>query len=148
MRYEGRREQGSDSPLLRGIVASGNVGVVDEVSAPQYVRHDLRPTVAPPGAEGQKQIASAFREAFSHLRFTVELVLGEGDYVAARWTATCADSGRWGGLEPTGRSIHYTGVNLFRLESGRVAEISNYRDDLGLREQLGASIFAGAPPHS
>jgi steroid delta-isomerase-like uncharacterized protein len=127
---------------------NGNVDVADEVFAPDYIRHDLRPTAAPPGPRGQKQVAAAFREAFPDLRFNVELVLGEGDYVAARWTATGTHSGPWGGLEPTGRSIDYTGVNIFRFENGRVAEIWNYRDDLGLGEQLGASVFAGAPPQT
>jgi len=51
-------------------------------------------------------------------------------------------------LDPTGRSIDYTGVNIFRFEKGRVAEIWNYRDDLGLGEQLGASVFAGASPQT
>ena len=124
----------------------GNLDVADEVFAHDYVRHDLRPTAAPPGPEGQKKVAAAFREAFPDLRFNVELVLAEGDYVAARWTATGTHSGSWGELAPTGRSVQYTGVNIFRFENGRVAEIWNYRDDLGLREQLGASVFAGAPP--
>lgn len=126
----------------------GNLDVADEVFAADYIRHDLRQTAAPPGPPGQKQVAAAFREAFPDLRFEVELVLGEGDYVAARWTATGTHSRPWGGLEPTGRSVDYTGVNIFRFENGRVAEIWNFRDDLGLREQLGASVFAGAPPQA
>jgi len=32
------------------------------------------------------------------------------------------------------------------FEDGKVAEIWNHRDDLGLMEQLGARIFAGADP--
>jgi steroid delta-isomerase-like uncharacterized protein len=124
----------------------GNFEVASEVFAADYVRHDLRPTHASPGAEGQQQIARAFREGFPDLRFAVEIVIAENDYVAARWTATGTHTGRWGNVEPTGRSVTFSGVNIFRFESGRVAEIWNHRDDLGLQEQLGAAVFAGAAP--
>ncbi|MEV4319420.1 ester cyclase [Actinocrispum sp. NPDC049592] len=59
----------------------GAVDFADQVFPDDYVRHDLRPTEAAPGPEGQKQIAAAFRSAFPDLRFTVELVFGEGDLI-------------------------------------------------------------------
>jgi hypothetical protein len=38
-------------------------------------------------------------------------------------------------------------VNIFRFgDEGKVVEIWNHRDDFGLREQLGAPVFAGAQP--
>jgi hypothetical protein len=38
-------------------------------------------------------------------------------------------------------------VNIFRFgDAGKVVEIWNHRDDLGLMEQLGEPVFAGAPP--
>jgi steroid delta-isomerase-like uncharacterized protein len=126
----------------------GNIDVADDVFAHDYVRHDLRATEAAPGPEGQKQVARAFRAAFPDLRFEVEIVIAEGDYVAARWAARGTHTGPWGAVEPTGRFITLSGVNIFRFESGRVAEIWNYRDDLGLQEQLGVAVFAGAPPRA
>ena len=124
----------------------GNVDVADDVFARDYVRHDLRATEAAPGPEGQKQIARAFRAAFPDLRFDVEIVIAEGEYVAARWTASGTHTGRWGNLDATGRFVTFSAVNIFRFERGRVAEIWNHRDDLGLQDQLGAAVFAGAPP--
>jgi hypothetical protein len=37
------------------------------------------------------------------------------------------------------------GVNIFRIRDGRVVELWNHRDDLGLMEQAGAPAFAGSP---
>jgi predicted ester cyclase len=122
--------------------------VADDVFAQDYVRHDFRATQAAPGPEGQKQIARAFRAAFPDLRFEVEMLIADGDYVAARWTAQGTNTGRWGDVDATGRSVIFSGVNVFRFESGRVAEIWNHRDDLGLQEQLGAPVFAAAPPRA
>jgi steroid delta-isomerase-like uncharacterized protein len=127
---------------------AGNLEVADEVFADDYVRHDLRPTAPAPGPEGQKRIAADFRAAFPDLRFDVELLLADGDFVISRWTASGTHLGTWGELEPTGRRVSFSGVNIFRFEGGQVAEIWNHRDDLGLMEQVGARIHAGARPDS
>jgi steroid delta-isomerase-like uncharacterized protein len=126
--------------------ARGNLDFAEQVFADEYVRHDLRPTEAAPGPTGQAQIAQAFRTAFPDLQWRVDLLLAEGDLVAARWTATGTQTGAWGGVAPTGRSAEFSGVNIFRFgASQKVVEIWNHRDDLGLQEQLGAAVYAGAP---
>jgi steroid delta-isomerase-like uncharacterized protein len=126
--------------------ARGNVGFAREVFADDYVRHDLRPTQAAPGAAGQASIAEQFRHAFPDLEWRIDLVVAENDLVAARWTASGTHTGRWGSLAPTGRRADFSGVNIFRFgDDGKVAEIWNHRDDLGLMDQLGAAVFAGAP---
>jgi len=124
----------------------GNVQFAHEVFADDYVRHDLRPTQAGPGAAGQAQIAEAFRAAFPDLRWRVDLLVADGDLVAARWTASGTHREAWAGLAPTGRRAEFSGVNIFRFDpTGKVVEIWNHRDDLGLQEQLGAAVHAGAP---
>jgi steroid delta-isomerase-like uncharacterized protein len=126
-----------------------NLGETDfafEVFAYDYVRHDFRKTDALPGPAGQKKIADDFRAAFPDLEMTVDFMIGEGDFVAGRWTATGTHTGSWGGVEPTGRRVKFSAVNLYRFEDGKVAEIWNHRDDLGLMEQLGVPIYAGAEP--
>ncbi|MGH3143242.1 MAG: ester cyclase [Gaiellales bacterium] len=124
----------------------GNADVAYEVFADDYVRHDLRPTEALPGPAGQKKIADDFRAAFPDLEFTIDVIVGEGDFVVGRWTASGTQSGSWGGREPTGRRATFSAVNIFRFEDGKVAEIWNHRDDLGLMEQLGVPVHAGASP--
>ena len=122
----------------------GNSDFAFEVFADDYIRHDLRPTGALPGPEGQKRIADDFRAAFPDLRVTVDLMVGEGDYVVGRWTASGTHLGSWGALEATGRQATFSAVNVFRIENGKVVEIWNHRDDFGLSEQIGSVIYAGA----
>jgi len=127
--------------------ARGNVQFAEEVFADDYVRHDLRPTQPAPGAAGQAQVAKAFRAAFPDLQWRVDLLVAEGDLVAARWTASGTHTGTWAGLAATGRRAEFSGVNIFRFDAtGKVVEIWNHRDDLGLQEQLGAAVHGGAPP--
>jgi steroid delta-isomerase-like uncharacterized protein len=124
--------------------AKGNLDVADELFADDYVRHDLRAGDPTPGPEGQKEIAAAFRTAFPDLTWEIDFLLADGDFVAGRWTATGTHLGPWAGVEPTGRPMSFSGINVFRFSGGRVVEIWNHRDDLGLRQQLGAPVYAGA----
>jgi steroid delta-isomerase-like uncharacterized protein len=126
----------------------GKLDAADELVAEDYVRHDLRPGDAPPGPAGQKAVAEKFRAAFPDVRLEVEALVAEGDLVVARWTMTGTHQGAWGDMPPTGKSIRFSGVNFFRMVSGKIAEIWNVRDDLGLREQLGVPIYAGYPEQS
>jgi steroid delta-isomerase-like uncharacterized protein len=135
------------SRFYEEVWALGNLEFAHEVFADEYVRHDLRPSEPPPGPEGQAIVAGTFRSAFPDLDWHVDLLLGEDDLVAARWTASGTHSGAWGEVAATGRRVSFSGVNVFRFGSaGKVVEIWNHRDDLGLMEQLGASVFAGAVP--
>ena len=124
----------------------GNTGVAFEVFADDYVRHDFRASDPPSGPAGQKKIADDFRAAFPDLRVEVDVIVGEQDFVVGRWTASGTHLGWWGDLEPTGRRVTFSAANIFRFENGKVAEIWNHRDDLGLQEQLGAAVHAGAAP--
>jgi steroid delta-isomerase-like uncharacterized protein len=124
----------------------GETDVAFEIFADDYVRHDPRGTEALPGPAGQKKIADDFRAAFPDLEFTVDFLIGEGDFVVGRWTATGTHTGAWGGREPTGRRATLTAVNIFRFDDGKVAELWNHRDDLGLAEQLGVPVHGGAAP--
>jgi steroid delta-isomerase-like uncharacterized protein len=122
----------------------GNVEFANEVFHDDYVRHDLRSSQAMPGPAGQAKIAADFRRSFPDAHWRVDLLLAEDDLVAARWTATGTHTGPWGSVEPTGKHASFAGVNIFRFANGKVAELWNHRDDLGLMTQVGAPIFAGS----
>jgi hypothetical protein len=42
--------------------------------------------------------------------------------------------------------MSFSGVNVFRFAGGKVVELWNHRDDLGLLQQLGVEVYAGAAP--
>jgi steroid delta-isomerase-like uncharacterized protein len=122
----------------------GNLDVVYEIFAPDYVRHDLRPGNPLPGPDGQKKIASDFRGAFPDLHTAIDFMVEEGEFVVSRWTAEGTHTGMWGDISPTGKRIRFCGVNIYRIRNGKVIELWNHRDDLGVMQQLGVPIFAGS----
>jgi steroid delta-isomerase-like uncharacterized protein len=121
----------------------GNLEFAKEVFHENYVRHDLRQGNPVAGAAGQMQIARDFRTAFPDLQIQIDLVFGDEEYIAARWTMTGTHTAQWGDIQPTNKKASFSGVNLFRFENGKVAEIWNHRDDLGLMQQLGVEVYAG-----
>ena len=125
--------------------AKGNLDVADEVFSEDYVRHDLRAGDPTPGPAGQKEIAAAFRDAFPDLTWQIDFLLADGDFVAGRWTVGGTHLGPWAGVEATGRTMRFSAINVFRFEDGKVVELWNHRDDLGLMHQLGGPVHAGAP---
>jgi len=122
----------------------GNLDAADTIFADDYVRHDLRPGNPLPGPAGQKKIAADFRAAFPDLHMTIDVIVAEGDIIAARWTTEGTNTGQWGSIPPTGKRAKFSGVNIFRIANGKVVEIWNHRDDLGVMQQLGAPIYAGS----
>ena len=116
-----------------------------EFFAEDSVRHELSGPVRG-GADGIARNAEAWCAAFPDTRYTVEDVIAEGDRVVARWSMTAIHRGEWRGVPPTGNQIRFRGVNIYRIEGGKVAEIWNFRDDLGLFQQLGVVTSLG-PRH-
>jgi steroid delta-isomerase-like uncharacterized protein len=116
---------------------SGNLGVVDELVAPEFVNHDAalpEPTV---GIEAAKASINGYREAFPDLRLTIELQLAEGEFVTTRWSARGTHQGDLMGMAPTGKQATVTGITIDRIVDGRFVESWTNWDTLGLMQQLG-----------
>ncbi len=88
-------------------------------------------------------VITACRAAFEHLNVTVEEMVAEGDRVAARFTARGVHKGEFMGLPPTGTPIIMTGIEIFRIENGRIAELWGEANLLGLMQQLGIAPAPG-----
>lgn len=82
----------------------GNVAVVDELTAPDFVDHHLPPGV-PPNAEGHKAWIQVARAGFPDIHLTIEDMIVEGGNVVARMAVTGTQTGEFMGVPPSGKSI-------------------------------------------
>ena len=62
----------------------GNVELLDELLAPEYINHTLAAPDLPPGPEGVKEVVSIFRSAMPDLRVVIEDMIAEGEKAATR----------------------------------------------------------------
>jgi steroid delta-isomerase-like uncharacterized protein len=114
----------------------GNMAVMDELLAPNFVHHSAPPGVTP-DREGFKQFASMLHTAFPDFRFTVEDVVAEGDKVATRATCRGTHKGEYMGIAPTGKQVTWTLIFIRRFKGGKIAEQWTESDSLGTMQQLG-----------
>ena len=125
----------------------GHFAVDDELISPDEVYHQ-HSVHGRGGPEWDKEAARRFRANFRDLHITLELTVEEGELLAVLWRIE-------GTHVATGKAIReYTGVNIFRIVNGRIAEVWNTRDDLGLYAQVGvipprsglaAQVFSKSP---
>ncbi len=78
----------------------GNLDLVDEVVASDYVGHDPASPDPLQGPDGVKEFISTYREAFHDARIRVEEQLAEGDLVATRWSGRGTHEGELMGSSP------------------------------------------------
>src|SRR5437764_13443655 len=69
------------------VVNRGNIGVIDKVTAENYVDHTAAPGM-PPGREGEKQWFLMLRAAFPDGHATLDDLIAEGDKRVVRGTMT------------------------------------------------------------
>ena len=116
--------------------ASSDLAIADGLVTPDFVSHSAPPGL-PSGPAGVKAWVGIFRSAFPNLYSVVDDVIAEGDRVVERFRAGGTHHGTFFGVPPTGRNGEITGINIFRMEDGRIAEHWGNSDDLGLMRQLG-----------
>jgi len=123
----------------------GNLGVIDELVASNYVGHDpAQPDMQ--GPEGIKEFITGYLAGFPDGRITIDGQLAEGDMVATRWTGRGTHKGELMGIPPTGKQVTVSGITISHVKNGKVVEEWSNWDTLGMLQQLGVvPEMAGAP---
>ena len=123
-----------------GMWATGNRDVAEEVFTPQYVNHqasDVGGGHTGRTLEDWKTLVADYHAAFGESRTRVLMQIAEGDLVATRWEFTATQTGTYLGHPPNGRTVTWTGVQIDRIEDGKIAESWVDWDMFRLFEELG-----------
>jgi steroid delta-isomerase-like uncharacterized protein len=123
--------------LLEEAFNSGNLDVIDELLAPEFVNYDAALPEPTTGIDAAKVNIGGYRAAFPDLRITLEQQVADGELVATRWTARGTHQGELFGIAPTGKQATVTGITIDRIVGGRIVESWTNWDTLGLMQQLG-----------
>ena len=103
--------------FIQALFTRGELDAVDRYLSPHFVNHD--PT-------------------FPDWHSDLEELIAEGDKVVERFTASGTHQGEIMGIAPTGRTVTLPGINIFRLQDGKIVERWGKLDMLGFMRQLGA----------
>ena len=117
------------------VLNKGDVDLIDEIAVPGYIEHYPFPGTRE-GAAGLKDRVSMLRSGLQ-AHFTIEDVIAEGDKVVVRWTNEGAMVGEFLGMPANGKPFKIDGVDVHRLENGKLAEHWHVVDQLGHAQQIG-----------
>ena len=114
----------------------------DQIFAPVIHWHTIqRVSLTTPdfdsNPQGEKEAIQWLNSVWSDWGMTVDELIAEDDRVMVRWTFHGTQRGELYGLPPTNRHVTYSGINIFRILEGKIADITDISDRLWMWQQLG-----------
>jgi predicted ester cyclase len=119
------------------VMGQGNVNVLDEVMAPDFVDHGETLFGSPQGRDTLKQGITASRAVLGGLHVQLQDVIAGGEMVGVRGAMRCTHQGTFLGVAPSGNELNWNGLALFRVVNGKITERWFNSDSLSVVQQLG-----------
>ena len=119
-------------------IGNGNLDLIDELTADEFVDHEEGFPGQPEGKEGIKFFVTAMREAFPDIKATVGEMLEDGDLASARVTLTGTHKGEFMGVPASDKSVEVETIDIIRIADGKCAEHWGVTDNMSLMQQIGA----------
>lgn len=127
--------------LVEGL-NKGNVGIMDEVYAPNLTYHGTG-QMAGADRESFKQFMGAILAAFPDSHMTIDELLADGDKVIYRMTYTGTHKGELMGIPATDKAVRVRTIGIARVSGGKIVEEWENMDEMGIMQQLGLVPEAG-----
>lgn len=139
----------ANKDLVRQFAATIDAEEWDALDAlvTEDIRRHSRATTARPeisSREEFKQHEQARHTTWMEGRVTYEMMVAEGDMVAAYATFTGTNTGPLGEFPATGRSVEAKFLAMFRIEEDKIAEIWVEWDNVATLTQLGLFSPSGS----
>jgi steroid delta-isomerase-like uncharacterized protein len=113
-----------------------NLDVLGEIIAADVISHTPFPE-SKTGLEGFEEVFTEVHVSFPDYKIEVDDQIAEGDKVVTRYTASGTHEGDFMGISATGKRIQVRGIDIDRLEDGKIVEHWSEASMLGVAEQLG-----------
>jgi len=115
----------------------GNLAVVDELLAEDFVDHTPFPGL-PPTRDGVKILFGYLRTVFPDLRVRIHEQIAEAEKVVTRKVFEGTHRAEFMGVPSTGRPVSFEVIDILTFNGGRISEHRVIFDQLGIRQQLTA----------
>lgn len=112
---------------------AGFVGSFDDFISSDYIGHLGATTM---DRRDLERLERQFSAAFPDAHHTVHDLIAEGDRIVLRTTAHATHRGEFEGIARTNRSVEFTGLVIYRIENGKIAESWGEIDFLRLIREL------------
>lgn len=107
---------------------------IDDLVHKDIILHSLLGDFYGPGA--MQKVVKVWITGFPNLKVINIASICEGDTVVLHWNAKGTHTGDFKGKKPTGKSVSYSGVTIYRIQDGKIIEYWAYLDMQHLFDQL------------
>lgn len=112
-----------------------NLTAIDHHLADDFVGHDLPCGLS--GRAGYKKFVGMFAASFSDTtQLEAHEIISNGDKIVVRWSSMGRHTGEFMGIPATGQRIRVKGIDIFRLAEGKIVDLWQEMDLLGILRQL------------
>jgi steroid delta-isomerase-like uncharacterized protein len=119
------------------VVNQGNLDLIDELVAEDFVEHEQMPGLPTMGPEAVKAAFTMFLAAFPDLHIAADDVIAEGDKVVVRGTMSGTHKGEFMGMPATGKSFKAQVIDIVAFRDGKATAHWGTMDQVAMMEQLG-----------
>ena len=128
MEIEDRRANEATMHRLINVIWNGrDLDRLPEVfTANATIHHGDHPMMGIPVF--REEYMRPFQVGFSDLRHDIEDLIFDGDKVAMRFRGCGTHDGVFREVKPTGKTLKYRGIAIFRMEAGLIAEVWVHSD--------------------
>ena len=120
--------------------SKGNINALDQLCSSDIRLIDAASPNFKGGLAAYKEYEMAYKTAFPAKNMKIDEIYCTDDSdsrVVVRWTCKAAHKGNLVDLPPTGKNVTVSGISIYHIANGKITEITQSWDRLGLLEQIG-----------
>jgi steroid delta-isomerase-like uncharacterized protein len=121
-------------------VNKGDLDAIKELTVPEFIRYSPSTTIDIRSLEEFVEFVKMLHRGLPDINISIEESYAEGDKVISRYLMRATHQGEFQGIPATGNKLGTSGILIFRIENGKVAEIREEFDSVGFMQQLGMEL--------
>jgi serine phosphatase RsbU (regulator of sigma subunit)/predicted ester cyclase len=125
--------------FLEETMAKGNLDVIDELAAPDFVDRTLLPGQGPTREDFKRSVAEAL-DTTPITSFTIEEQIAEGDTVVTKYRHSSVQRREVMGIPPTEEEKTVSGIYIHRISGGKITEEWGIIDAILAMESLAQEV--------
>lgn len=123
--------------LYDEVYNKGNTKILDEAFATNVTIYDDALPNHKEGLRGYKEAQNNYLRAFPNRKTKIDDIVATEDKVVVRWTITGTHKGDLKDLSASNNNFKINGISIYHFNNGKITEVHQNWDRLGLLEQLG-----------
>jgi steroid delta-isomerase-like uncharacterized protein len=122
------------------MIDEGNIEGLMELFAPNFLWYAPSNSPTPWSKEESGELLVMLLNTYSGYTEKIEEIIAVGDKVIARVNSFGTHTGEYLGIPATGKKVEYSSINIFSLKDGKIVEVREDYDSVGLMQQLGMEL--------